>query len=498
LEAAPLPIFPPVIFPPRARARGGEYRAGGRNNALNVDAFAAARRGDEAGIEAARRKALASGLPRAEVERTIASARDGAARAAAETDEYGRVKLATDDEYGLKEALKVVGFAIRYNERSARPQLREHGGEWRDVTDRKLASVRLEVARRCTIPGYGDNPRRPAHWGSDRWPLVYNGVLDRTAVDPLREWLEGLPQWDGRPRLEHLLTDMFGAELDGVTRWASAFAVRGVVNRTYAPGAKLDQMPVLIGKQGIGKSSFARELIPPEFQADWFSDALNFRGDPKQQIEALQGRAIVEASELAGMGFAELESLKAFISRQVDSIRLAYRRNPEPLPRRCVIIGTADREDCLPNDPAGLRRFVPVTLRHGCDVEAHLGEVRGQLWAEGVHWWKSTANPTAALPRRLIEAAAERAEAHRGRDEIWEEKVAELERQGDRGPLALQEIVAKVGACTAKDQARLSKALKNRGWEKDKRRWSPGEPPRWKWFKDSPRSSRSARSRCSY
>ena len=59
--------------------------------------------------------------------------------------------------------------------------------------------------------------------------------------------------------------------------------------------------------------------------------------------EALQGRVIVEASELAGLNRAEIEALKAFLTRQDDGgVRLSWRRNPNPMPRRAIIIGTTN------------------------------------------------------------------------------------------------------------------------------------------------------------
>ena len=94
---------------------------------------------------------------------------------------------------------------------------------------------------------------------------------------------------------------------------------------------------------------------------------------------------IVEASELAGLYSAEIEALKAFLSRQDDGgVRLSWRRNR-----------------CLPNGPTGLRRFAPVPLDHGCDVLAHLQPVRAQLWAEALAWWRQ-GGQSAALPRTLI------------------------------------------------------------------------------------------------
>lgn len=128
-------------------------------------------------------------------------------------------------------------------------------------------------------------------------------------------------------------------------QWASRFIFLGCVCRTMTPGIKLDEMPVLIGPQGIGKSTALRLVLPPDMP-DLFNDGLHLAADPRIRAEALQGRAIVEASEMAGSTRAEMESLKAFLSRTDDGgQRMAYRRNPEAMPRRCIIVGTSNNPE---------------------------------------------------------------------------------------------------------------------------------------------------------
>ena len=133
--------------------------------------------------------------------------------------------------------------------------------------------------------------------------------------------------------------------------------------------------------QGIGKSALLLNIFPPE-HAGWMNDGLHLAADPKVRAEALLGRVVVEAGEMAGSTRADLESLKAFVSRQDDGgVRLAFRRNPEPAPRRCIIVGTSNRLDVLPNDPTGNRRFVPVVLNPPTQaVEGYLTLHRDQLW----------------------------------------------------------------------------------------------------------------------
>ena len=291
------------------------------------------------------------------------------------------------------------------------------------------------------------------------------------AVDPFLIWLESLEPWDGTERLKHVLSLLLGAEGE-LAKWAGKFLFLGAVQRSYEPGCKLDEMPVLIGGQGIGKSAVVRQCLRPDQQDEGFSDGLNLAAHPKERAEALQGKIYVEASEMAGATRAELESLKAFVSRQNDgSVRLAYRHNPESTPRRCVIVGTSNNMNCLPNDPTGNRRFVPVHCPQGSNIEVKMAEIRDQLWAEALQMHKD--GERANLPRSLHDAAKLEADGSRRRDEILEDKIEKLALDTD-GPLGLGEIAAKLELCRKGEegrmdmltQRRLAGALTALGWEK--------------------------------
>ena len=234
----------------------------------------------------------------------------------------------------------------------------------------------------------------------------------------------------------------------------------------------LAEMPVLVGAQDIGKSALLRSLFLPE-HSTWFNDGLHLAADPKVRAEALQGRVIVEVSEMAGSTRADLESLKDFVSKQDDGgIRLAFRRNPEPTPRRCIIVGTTNRLDSLPNDPSGNRRFIPITLKPATQaVEDYLDEHRDQLWAEAI-WSVTRAEVNPKLPRDLKPDAAVAAETHRNRDAMLEDALdaalppdweGTLEQAAQKcGLLGEREAGARL---PGRDVRRLSAALRGSGRE---------------------------------
>ena len=368
----------------------------------------------------------------------------------------------------LSSALNSWGFKLRYNARAASAEICIQG-TWQDMKDRTEDDIRAKIGE--LFHYQTDRGPRPLHYGGESWRMFLNAILNNCEVDPFLEWFEGLEAWDGTERLDCYLNDLFEVETTPIVRWVAQFPFVGTIQRAYNPGAKLDEMPVLTGAQGIGKSALLRSILPSEYRDDWFADGLHLASDPKTRAEALQGRVIVEASEMAGSNRAELESLKAFITRQDDgAVRLSYRRNPEKMQRRCVIIGTSNRTDSLPNDPTGNRRFVPIDLPTSTGaVEPYMDKNRVQLWAEALKRYLDGVR--ARLPRDLMPDAAAAAEGHRNRDELLEDRIDALTIEW---PIPLVRIAEEVGLIESaehgvklntRDTRRLTSALKNAGWE---------------------------------
>ena len=107
-------------------------------------------------------------------------------------------------------------------------------------------------------------------------------------------------------RASRWITDLFSpSDPLALVRWASLSIPLAAVWRTYRPGTKHDELVILAGPQGCGKSTALRSLLPPE-PVTWFSDTLDLGGRTKERAEALQGRVIVEAAELAGVTRADI------------------------------------------------------------------------------------------------------------------------------------------------------------------------------------------------
>jgi len=256
-----------------------------------------------------------------------------------------------------------------------------------------------------------------------------NASAARRVVHPVREYLSSL-KWDGKPRLDVWLIDYCGAPDTKYVRAVSRIALIGAVARVMRPGCKLDTMLVLQGPQGVGKSSAIAALVPND---DWFTD--EFNAETKDGKLALRGVWLVEVGELAALRKAEVETIKAFLSRRVDKYRDPYGRRDGRHPRQCALFGTVNPEQYL-RDDTGNRRFLPVTV--GAIDLVGLRRDRDQLWAEARVLYEQGA-PWHLTDAATITDAQEQQEARRvadPREEILAKWLAGEEKHGEHKGIA--------------------------------------------------------------
>ena len=236
---------------------------------------------------------------------------------------------------------------------------------WRDADDAQLV---------CYIDSnYG-------HIAQSNCILGLTKTADDRLYHPVRIYLESLPEWDGIPRVDTLLIDYLGADDSPYVRAVTRKTLCAAYDRVYEPGCKFDSMLVLNGPQGIGKSTLIMNLAPR-----WFSDSLSLSDmNDKTAAEKLQGYWIHEISELAGMKKAEIEKVKAFISRRDDKYRASYGKRSTPHPRQCVFFGTTNKDNGYLRDETGNRRFwnVKVTGKAKHKPWELTSDTADQVWAE--------------------------------------------------------------------------------------------------------------------
>ena len=229
-------------------------------------------------------------------------------------------------------------------------------------------------------------------------------VAETNKFNPITDWLEALPPWDGKPRVGTLLADYLGADRDRYTSEVMHVFMQGAINRAYTPGCKFDYMPVLVGEQGSGKSMFLRRLAVNDV---WFDDNLN-TVEGTQAIERLRGKWILELAELLAVKKQkEVEGIKAFVTTQVDSYREPYARRTTDRPRACVFAATTNDYNFL-TDRTGNRRFLPVAVhKERATKDLFAPDVREyfeQAWAEALYIYK-TKHPALILSNEIQEHA---------------------------------------------------------------------------------------------
>jgi predicted P-loop ATPase len=201
---------------------------------------------------------------------------------------------------------------------------------------------------------------------------------------PIKDYLEGLPVWDGTERVDRLLIDYLGAEDNPYTRAIMRKTLVAAVARIYEPGIKFDYILVLNGPQGIGKSTFFAKL-----GGKWFSDSLTVSDmRDKAGAEKLQGYWILELGELAGLRKIDVETVKSFITRTDDKFRQSYGINVESHPRQSVIVGSTNSTSGFLRDVTGNRRFWPVRVNHGKKKVWEMTDI-DQIWAETLEKYKA-------------------------------------------------------------------------------------------------------------
>lgn len=207
------------------------------------------------------------------------------------------------------------------------------------------------------------------------------------SYNPVINIIEGI-EWDGKPRMKNLLTKWLKVEDSEYTREVSRLIFAGGIYRLYEPGCKFDDMPVLIGtKQGEGKSSFVSWLALEE---DYFREVKDIEG--QKGIEILQGAWICEVAELLALTKTkEVEAVKSYITCRNDTYRKPYERRLTSNPRRCIFIGTTNKERFL-TDKTGNRRFYPVVVNStGYELYKHKSEIMEdirQCWAEAFYLYR--------------------------------------------------------------------------------------------------------------
>ena len=192
---------------------------------------------------------------------------------------------------------------------------------------------------------------------------------------PFTAYFERLPEWDGTDRVSALARRVSDDPVwvNGFHRWMLGLSAQWMQFRSDANNANCANSinransvaPLLVSsRQGLGKSTFCRLLMPDVLKA-YYTESYDL-GSPASAEAKLAACGLINLDEFDKLSASKMPLLKNLMQASALNIRKAYKRSASALPRIASFIGTSNREDLLV-DRTGSRRFLCVSLEHAID-----------------------------------------------------------------------------------------------------------------------------------
>lgn len=282
----------------------------------------------------------------------------------------GRVKPGKANLIKALRSPAACGFRIQFDTFRGEILLAEQGAtEWSPLREEDYTQISMNLERW----GFGDLRKDTRREG-------VQFVAAENKSDSAQDWLNSL-RWDGVPRVETFAQNYLGADDTAYHRAVGMYMWTALAGRVLTPGVKADMVPILVGAQGLRKSTSAKAICPHPDQFVEIDLGIN-DGD---MARLLRGRLVAELGELRGMSVKDELAVNALITRTHESWIPKYQELAVNYPRRFLFIGTSNRRDFL-RDPTGSRRWLPLDVGE-CDPEK-IAHDRDQLWAEGAVLFK--------------------------------------------------------------------------------------------------------------
>ena len=277
----------------------------------------------------------------------------------------------------LKSLKQLLGYlqlhyAFRYNRLTDRTEcayLSEETGHelrYQPADNRLLNSISLQVMQAGV-----------SCWDRDIKRYVESSEIP--SFHPFTAYMERLPQWDGVDRVSALAQRVSDDDtwVKAFHRWMLATTAQWMDNGNKTQRAN-SVAPLLIStRQGLGKSTFCRLLLPWELQ-DYFTESFDLT-NPSSAENKLASFGLINLDEFDRLPASRMPQLKNLMQMERLNIRRAYKHSGEPLPRIASFIGTSNRRDLL-TDRSGSRRFICVEVEHA--IDCHTPIEYDQLYAQ--------------------------------------------------------------------------------------------------------------------
>jgi hypothetical protein len=366
-------------------------------------------------------------------------------------DEFERSEIGQiiKSERNIMLALRKAAIALSYDEFAMEYRIAGLDGYGPDFSKDAREELFLLIQRQYRFkPTWED------------FTMVVRSAARRNRFHPVKNYLDGL-EWDGVERIDEWLIAHAGAPDTPFVRAVSRIVLIAAVRRIRRPGCKFDEMLVLESPEGKNKSTAFAVLASDE----WFSDDAPLNAAAREVIERIRGRWIVECADLSGMTRAEIEDLKAFLSRREDAAALKYDPETTKRKRSCIFVGTTNRTSYLISD-TGNRRFWPVPITQ-INIDT-LRTDRDQLWAEAAYF--EARGESIRLDPSLYDEARAEQEARRIVDP-WRDRLESVlaEIEGKMTCDDAWKIIDKPsGQRTQHDNNRIGAAMRDLGWDRKK------------------------------
>lgn len=239
---------------------------------------------------------------------------------------------------------------------------------WQPLTDRQLKSIVVEQMKE----------------GGESWMNDIRIYLESAHVEdynPVHEFLAGCGQWDGRANyIENFarrLPTNYKLWPKYFHRWFLAMVAQALdINRDYGNS----MVPMLIGGQGIKKSNFCKNILPPSMREYYMDD---IKMDNAEQVERVLGRMwLVCIDEYNAKTDREQAKIKRLLTEKDVQIRKMRSDQYTMTPRLCSFIATTNDPTPLPSGD-GSRRYLCVEVTGQVDMSGRIPYK--QMFAQAVH-----------------------------------------------------------------------------------------------------------------
>ena len=280
---------------------------------------------------------------------------------------------------------------IKYNEMTNLIEI-EKDGCFKTLENRDIQLLRLNLSE-----------KKKTTFSTDDIKTSIYGISELNRYHPIKELIEAV-QWDGVKRAETFFIDCLGVEDNELNKEVTRKWLLACITRLYEKGRKFDEMLILFGGQGIGKSTTLERLALDTFYTKVTGKLSN------ETILQTSKTWLVELDDLSTLLRTPSEEFKAWLSSRKDTTRVPYEAQPLDFERGFVVLGTTNNKKIL-KDNTGNRRFWILDCNKD-NIKTSIFSLTEQdilqVWAEVRTWYlKNESLLLSQTARKMMEEKTE-------------------------------------------------------------------------------------------